>query len=108
MKEAEMTPEFAKFKQSAYKQQETSAFRPAASVGCVQRSWGRPVLLVWYWVGLLGGQPRMGAFVRLRLRGGALSFFLYSFQAWAVSCPPLSFIARTCFALRSQSGVLVA
>ena len=35
MKEAEMTPEFAKFKQSAYKQQETSAFRPAASVGCV-------------------------------------------------------------------------
>ena len=32
------------------------------SVGWVQRSWGRPVLLVCCWL-VLGGSPRMGVFV---------------------------------------------
>ena len=54
--------------------------------------------------GFLGVQPRMGAFVRLHLRGVALSFFLYSFGPGQFPCPMLSFISRTCFCVAVAVG----
>ena len=39
-----------------------------------------------------GGSLGWVFFVRLRLRAGALSFFLYSFGPGQFPCPPLSFI----------------
>ena len=84
--------------------------RREASVGWLQRSWGRPVLLCLLLGWFLGGQPRM----RVSSRDCA---YIHVLELSVQLSGPGSFLAfrsvihlkpRTCFALRSQSGVLVA